>query len=218
MSRLPLTIAAAAGIATALWVVRRRLRDRERAPSPSVPPRLVILFSGKRKSGKDYVTDRLQAMLGDRSSIGRLSGPLKGAYAKEHGLDFTQLLSDGPYKEKYRADMISWGEKRRRDDPGFFAKLVLAESRSPVLIISDARRMTDMAFFTAQYPSLTVRVGASDATRSKRGWIFTKGVDDAESECGLDTYKHDLELHNDGDAAALEAALRALEAKVLASI
>jgi phosphomevalonate kinase len=160
------------------------------------------------------VTDRLCASLGEHATIGRLSGPLKGAYAKEHGLDFAQLLSDGPYKEKYRADMILWGEKRRHEDPGFFAKLVLAESSAPVLIISDARRLSDMAFFTSQFPCLTVRVRASDATRAKRGWKYTKGVDDVESECGLDGYTHSLVLDNDGDASALEAALRQLEATV----
>lgn len=169
------------------------------------------LWLASLRASQDYVTDRLVAALQGHATIGRLSGPLKGAYAKEHGLDFAQLLSDGPYKEKYRADMIVWGERRRNEDPGFFARLVLAESSAPVLIISDARRLTDMAFFTAQFPTLTVRVRCSDATRAKRGWVHTKGVDDVESECGLDGYTHTLVIDNDGDAAALTAALCQLE-------
>ena len=84
-------------------------------------PRLILLFSGKRKSGKDYVTDRLQVrcdkrlfrcprhkgcgyfqeQLGSGSVILRLSGPLKECYAKEHGLDFEKMLSASDYKEKY---------------------------------------------------------------------------------------------------------------------
>ena len=63
-------------------------------------PRLVLLFSGKRKSGKDYITDRLQERLGSSSVIIRLSGPLKECYAKDHGLDFQQMLSASDYKEK----------------------------------------------------------------------------------------------------------------------
>ena len=63
-------------------------------------PRIVLLFSGKRKSGKDYITDRLQERLGARSVILRLSGPLKECYAKDHGLDFQQMLSASDYKEK----------------------------------------------------------------------------------------------------------------------
>ena len=47
-------------------------------PAPFLTPALVLLFSGKRKSGKDFITDRLAARLGERSVILRLSGPLKG--------------------------------------------------------------------------------------------------------------------------------------------
>jgi phosphomevalonate kinase len=274
--RASVALVATAGIAAAVWAIRKRLREQQQqqtsAPEKPTPPRLVVIFSGKRKSGKvrarsrgrgsarlaptraprskrsagvrrpsprqrvgiadaripanaphtarlfprpqDYVTDRLVASLGAHATIGRLSGPLKGAYAKEHGLDFAQLLSDGPYKEKYRADMIVWGERRRHADPGFFARLVVAESRAPVLIISDARRASDMAFFTAQYPYLTVRVRCTDATRARRSWVQTEGVDDVESECGLDGYAHDLSVDNDGDAAALQAVLEQLEATV----
>ena len=52
---------------------------------------MVVLFSGKRKSGKDYVTDRLLASIEKRGvacEIGRLSAPLKAAYAQENGLDY----------------------------------------------------------------------------------------------------------------------------------
>ena len=70
------------------------------AGSSSENPRIVMLFSGKRKSGKDYITDRLQEKLGDNAVILRLSGPLKECYAKDHGLDFQQMLSASDYKEK----------------------------------------------------------------------------------------------------------------------
>ena len=63
-------------------------------------PRVVLLFSGKRKSGKDYITDRLQERLGSESVILRLSGPLKECYARDHGLDFEKMLSASDYKEK----------------------------------------------------------------------------------------------------------------------
>ena len=62
-------------------------------------------------------------------------------------LPLKELLSDGPYKEKYRADMIVWGERKRNEDPGYFARLVVDKCTAPVLIISDARRPTDLAFF-----------------------------------------------------------------------
>ena len=117
-------------------------------------PRLVIVFSGKRKSGKDFVTDRLvvainkaavaAGLLGEAPAaaeaagggtgtgsgagsavptlcceIGRLSAPLKKAYADENGLDFAELLSDGPYKEKYRASMVKQKREGRRGTKSF---------------------------------------------------------------------------------------------------
>ena len=146
----------------------------------------MVVFSGKRKSGKDYVTDRLveqvQALVGAGvCEVGRLSAPLKKAYADENGLDYKELLSDGPYKEKYRADMIVWGERKRNEDPGYFARLVVDKCAAPVLIISDARRPTDLAFFKDGVASygwrcLSVRVAASDAARTARQWKFTPKV------------------------------------------
>lgn len=36
-----------------------------------------------------------------------------------------QLLSDGEYKEKYRLEMIKWGEDKRREDNGYFCKAAI---------------------------------------------------------------------------------------------
>lgn len=93
---------------------------------------VVVVVSGKRKVGKDFVCERLLEQLGPATAeIGRLSAPLKKAYALEHGLDYEELLTDGPYKEKYRRDMIAWGEQRREKDPGFFARLVMRDVTKP---------------------------------------------------------------------------------------
>ena len=69
-----------------------------------------------------------------RSTVAGLSAPLKQAFATEHGLDFTELLTDGPYKEKYRYEMIRWGEERREADAGFFARKVVAAASAPVMV------------------------------------------------------------------------------------
>ena len=48
--------------------------------------RRVVAFSGKRKSGKDFICEQLQTLFGDgEAEIGRLSSPLKKAFADEHG-------------------------------------------------------------------------------------------------------------------------------------
>ena len=52
------------------------------------PTKLVILLSGKRKSGKDYLAEKLVKAIQELATdeqlceIGRLSGPLKKAYAE----------------------------------------------------------------------------------------------------------------------------------------
>ncbi|CAJ1061317.1 phosphomevalonate kinase [Xyrichtys novacula] len=141
-------------------------------------PRLVLVFSGKRKSGKDYVTDWILESLGPQvCCVLRLSGPLKQQYAQEHDLDLTQLLGPGPYKEKYRADMILWGETQRRQDPGYFCRLATRGVRQPVWVVSDARRRTDLEWFKSEFPRQTqsVRVQCSEETRKQRGWSYTAG-------------------------------------------
>lgn len=63
---------------------------------------LIIMMSGKRKSGKDFVASKLYKHFGDNISIIRLSAPLKKAFATENNLDYENLLTSGMYKELYR--------------------------------------------------------------------------------------------------------------------
>ncbi|GAB5362063.1 hypothetical protein AAMO2058_000766300 [Amorphochlora amoebiformis] len=191
---------------------------------PPLQCQVVVIFSGKRKSGKDYVTNLLLQRLGEGTAeIGRLSAPLKKAYAVEHKLDYKKLLSDGPYKEQYRKDMIKWGELRRDKDPGYFARMVVEDAKKSILIISDARRPTDLEFFQNQLKEIeivTVRVEASEKVRASRGWVYTEGVDNVASECGLDGREWDFVIRNDGPNtvpplnASLEKLLSTIEGKM----
>lgn len=174
-------------------------------------PAVVLLFSGKRKSGKDYVVSKLSERVGEMCcEVLRLSAPLKKQYALEHNLDFDKLLDSSSYKERFRSAMISWGEAKRRKDPEFFCNLATKEAKRPVWIISDARRKTDLAYFSVRYNTIHVRVTASEKTRELRGWNFVAGVDDAESECGLDNEKFDIIVDNNGDTDILENSLKKL--------
>ncbi|XP_073663049.1 phosphomevalonate kinase isoform X1 [Tursiops truncatus] len=139
-------------------------------------PRLVLLFSGKRKSGKDFVTEALQSRLGaDVCAVLRLSGPLKKQYAQEHGLDFQRLLDASTYKEPFRRDMIRWGEEKRQADPGFFCRKIVEGVSQPVWLVSDTRRVSDIQWFREAYGAVTqtVRVVATEQSRQQRGWVFT---------------------------------------------
>ncbi|XP_069506340.1 phosphomevalonate kinase isoform X2 [Ambystoma mexicanum] len=146
----------------------------------------------------------------DVCAILRLSGPLKEQYAKEHGLDFNRLLDPSEYKETYRSDMIQWGEAKRNDDPGFFCRIIVQSASQPIWVVSDTRRRSDVDWFRASYGEVmqTVRVQASEDIRRQRGWDFTPGVDDAESECGLDNgIDFDWTITNNADNHALDSQL-----------
>ncbi|KAM6331069.1 phosphomevalonate kinase [Alca torda] len=177
-------------------------------------PRAVLLLSGKRKSGKDFVAEELRSRLGpDVCTVLRLSGPLKEQYAKDHGLDFQRLLDASAYKETYRQDMIRWGEEKRRADPGFFCRTAVEGAAQPVWVVSDTRRLSDVEWFRDVYGDVvqTVRVVASEETRKRRNWVFVAGVDDAESECGLDQgVAFDWVITNDGDEGSLDEQLEPL--------
>ena len=145
-------------------------------------PKLILLFCGKRKSGKDFLTDWLQnhEEIRNKSVITRLSGPLKQCYAENHGLDYSRLLDSSDYKEKYRKDMISWSEKIRNENPSYFCLKAIQMyccENFPIWIISDCRRKTDFEFFESEYPGKTkkIRVWASQEVRNSRGFIFQSG-------------------------------------------
>ena len=116
-------------------------------------------------------------------------------------MDLERLMDSSAYKETYRKAMIVWGEEMRAKDPGYFCRLAIHEADKPIWLVCDARRTTDMDYFKSHYGerTITVRVVASDAVRVRRGWEFTIGVDDAESECGLDDYTCDVVITNNGD-------------------
>ncbi|XP_033329387.2 phosphomevalonate kinase [Megalopta genalis] len=168
-------------------------------------PRIILLFSGKRKSGKDFITNVLHERIGPDSVILRLSGPIKAHWAKSMNLDIDGLLGDGEYKEKYRIEMAKWGENVRNRDYGYFCRAALdmynVHDKS-IWIVSDVRRKTDIQWFMQNFGSAckTVRILSDDTTRKKRGWIFVPGVDDSETECNLDDVNTwDLEVTNNDD-------------------
>ncbi|OAD60244.1 Phosphomevalonate kinase [Eufriesea mexicana] len=173
----------------------------------SFKPRTILLFSGKRKSGKDYITNTLQERIGfDNSVIIKLSGPIKFHWAKSLGLDIEQLLGDGRYKENYRFEMAKWGENIRNKDYGYFCRAALdmynAYSK-PIWIVSDVRRKTDIKWFMQNFEDAckTIRVESDVVIRQKRGWIFVSGIDDSETECDLDDVNTwDLKVTNNSDS------------------
>ena len=51
-------------------------------------------------------------------------------------------------------------------------------------------------FYNVHPRTKRIRIFASEADRANRGFIFESGIDDAETECGLDGSKTDFVLEN----------------------
>ncbi|XP_039705739.1 phosphomevalonate kinase isoform X2 [Pteropus medius] len=137
----------------------------------------------------------------------------RGAAEQEHGLDFQRLLDASIYKEAFRREMILWSDEKRQADPGCFCRKAVEGFSQPVWLVSDARRMSDVQWFREAYGPVmqTVRVVASEQSRQQRGWVFTPGVDDVESECGLDNFgDFDWVIENHGDERRLQEQLENL--------
>ncbi|XP_046400900.1 phosphomevalonate kinase [Ischnura elegans] len=176
-----------------------------------MPPSGILIFSGKRKSGKDYITDILHDRIGSQTcALLKLSGPIKHMWAESKNLDFEKLMDASEYKEQHRIEMIKFGEDMRNQDPGCFCresiKMYNAEEK-PIWIISDARRKTDLKWFSEKYGDKvkTVRVIADEDVRRGRGWVFTHSVDDATTECDLDDISSwDWIIANNGRGTEME--------------
>lgn len=174
-------------------------------------PLCVLLFSGKRKSGKDYFTDKLlERSDRDNFVIVKISAPIKSHFSETYNLNLSDLMSSGDYKERFRTEMIEWSDEMRKKDAGVFCRSAVEmydAHLKPIWIVSDVRRKTDIEWFKANYGDAvkTIRIEADEEIRKSRGWTFTPGVDDVASECDLDDFLDwDWRIDNNGDTNELD--------------
>ncbi|KAH7645000.1 phosphomevalonate kinase [Dermatophagoides farinae] len=178
-------------------------------------PKLVLILSGKRKSGKDYVEQLLIERYPDQILSFRISAPIKCEYARRNGLNYEELLTSSQYKESFRKQMVEWSESVRQYDPHHFLRIAILDSyrqnnghKKPIWILNDARRPTDLRYFQSDEneinldnncKQLTIRIRSDDSIRIDRGWKFTIGIDDQTTECGLDEYQQwNYRIDNNG--------------------
>lgn len=160
--------------------------------------RAIIVLSGKRKSGKDFVAENIVDRLKEENCvIIRVASPIKKHFCNKYNMSYDEMITSSQYKEQRRQEMIKWGEMQRAKDKYVFCETITqeaVETRKPVWILSDARRPTDVEYFkeysrTRNCSFYSIRISADLDTRVKRGWKFTVGVDDVDSECALDDYQ-----------------------------
>lgn len=211
-----------AGNTVAAWHMRGRYRDETESnddenseaksanmnnnnnEEPDFIPtnlKLVIILSGKRKSGKDHISTLITNYIGHERmqclAILRIAGPIKKEFARNNRLDFTRLLDSSDYKENFRMAMVQWSEEyREKEGWNCFLKQAIKEQRAKdkaIWILNDARRPCDLDYFDndpafAGTRVIKLRIEATNEARMSRGWKFTNGIDDRDTECGLDSY------------------------------
>ncbi|XP_075675991.1 phosphomevalonate kinase [Dermatophagoides pteronyssinus] len=165
-------------------------------------PKLLLILSGKRKSGKDFLEQLLMEKYPGKILSFRISAPIKQEYAKCNNLNFEELLTSSEYKESFRKQMVEWSESIRKQDSNYFLRLTILDSyrknnghEKPIWILNDARRKTDLEYFDSNNEinlenckKLLIRIESNDQVRKNRGWKFTNGIDDQTTECGLDNF------------------------------
>lgn len=158
----------------------------------------AVLLSGKRFSGKTTLAHAMVRASTRHVRMVHLSTLLKARYwdTVREMVDKDDVESR-EVKEAHRARMIAFGEEMRAQDPYYWCRTLweelddphqsLRSSSHPCLLVTDARRPADVAFFRAACrPCVHVRLTCSDEERTRRGWTYDPAVDAGPSECGLD--------------------------------
>ena len=155
----------------------------------------IIAVNGKRASGKDYLTDRLQKTLENRgykvyrASSGAIN---KRIYATQTGIDLSRLETDREFKEQHRLEMIAHHQKRSQENPAWALQQILEDALArdaDVLLLSDLRTRQDLRWLQRQSDdAVFIRVDATDAARKERGWKPDLQKDSLSTETELDDY------------------------------
>ena len=106
-------------------------------------------------------------------------------------MNYEKLLDSSEYKEKIRPQLIEFSELMRKSDDAYFIRQALKDSRAErhsLWIVCDCRHRGDFDVFESCFPGkcLRIRVEAEIPVRESRGFAFREGIDDNDSECGLD--------------------------------
>ena len=177
-------------------------------------PPTFILVSGGRYAGKDTVAAEIAGRTGWTHTS--FAYAVKAECAVLYALSFDRLLTDTPYKETHRMQLIKHGTERRAENPSYWVQRVYEShcAANSVCIVSDHRFRNEGAALRALGARvITVRVQASDETRAARGWRYNAAVDTDPSERDLDAEAADFTLDNNAalpDVQPIIDAARAL--------
>ena len=188
------------------------LRRRGQAWATGSPPLVgagerLLLLSGKRGAGKDFVANSL----GDRVRLVRIGEATKAVYAERTGVPLDRLLHDRDFKEQHRAALTALYDDLRRGNEQFelqraAARLAGGVRADGLACVVDLRMRYELDFFRDRVPP-----GRLLHVRVERLGVATDSTHATETD--LDGVTPDLVFVNDKDGpeatgAALLAAIR----------
>lgn len=160
---------------------------------------LIVLVSGKRYAGKDYICDQAINYLTNLHKLNCIkishSDINKQLYCEKVGADLNRMLLDRDYKESHRNKLIAFAQKQQQGNPLFLSELVLEKilnvitNNVDIVFISDFRRKMEQHFFEQRFGQnniITLRINASNTSREARGWLYDHIKDTKYTECELD--------------------------------
>lgn len=147
----------------------------------------LLVFCGKRRSGKTTAAEICVDMLGEQGVLARkkaLADPLKDMFAKKLGMD-PLMLSHPSYKEDFREGMQKFSSEIKKDNPNFFNDLFFEDILPGETIVCDDLRLdTELELFIARKASI-YKIECNPKVLEFHGWRYTPGVDDTmyENQC-----------------------------------
>jgi len=166
---------------------------------------MIILISGKRFSGKDTFAKVLKNILCAKLpqktiKISHFADHLKCKFAKVNDLDLSQLMINGPYKNKHRAKLIEFAQDAKMSDQNIWVKSLtkfITEQNVDITIVPDLRfkhELNEILNFGTNPDTLnvvvTIRMQSSTTIRESRGWAFDEKIDGHISEVELDNFEY----------------------------
>jgi len=163
-----------------------------------MPPQVLLLISGKRASGKDFLCKEIGKHLRPILAVQKFSigDVVKRTYAEQNGIKLS-LFKNRKFKDEHREGLSRLSTQLT---PGYCEQLILKKIRyckDPIMMITDIRTQSNLEYFKSQFsPSLSIRISASDDVRTDVGWVYNPAIDDSFLECDLDKNENwDLAFH-----------------------
>lgn len=149
---------------------------------------MILLLSGKRGVGKDYIADYLVSKY--NFSKMSLAEQVKIEYCKLNGVDYSEML-DRNKKEKHRKKIIELAEGKKKEDLHYWCKIlqtVITGNVDKHFVICDIRYQEELEYFTENNLNIYfIRINCSEEERKTRG-IIINNIDKDKSETYFDNY------------------------------